>query len=238
MTFVEIPQGTFQNVDYLRVCESPIEGQKIYIIKYSSEGDLSHVEGNILNYYGTDFTFNISEGNDEKEFYGSAIISLSKISLGDVLGLDKGIFLIKNAKNKLATNINVILDAIRCLTHRNMVNPKETLPPARKLVNEDLTILSNKGLQPTDNPYIFISPSSLFITPLWFYRTQYSWYWTPKEPQNYSMDEIKKCNWSLIKENRPITAIGGMYHNTEPAERNIILIKYLIDSHLYFLKSD
>ena len=238
VTFVEIPQGTFQNVDYLRVCESPIEGQKIYIIKYSSEGDLSHVEGNILNYYGTDFTFNISEGNDEKEFYGSAIISLSKISLGDVLGLDKGIFLIKNAKNKLATNINVILDAIRCLTHRNMVNPKETLPPARKLVNEDLTILSNKGLQPTDNPYIFISPSSLFITPLWFYRTQYSWYWTPKEPQNYSMDEIKKCNWSLIKENRPITAIGGMYHNTEPAERNIILIKYLIDSHLYFLKSD
>ena len=153
VTFVEIPQGTFQNVDYLRVCESPIEGQKIYIIKYSSEGDLSHVEGNILNYYGTDFTFNISEGNDEKEFYGSAIISLSKISLGDVLGLDKGIFLIKNAKNKLATNINVILDAIRCLTHRNMVNPKETLPPARKLVNEDLTILSNKGLQPTDNPY-------------------------------------------------------------------------------------
>ena len=76
VTFVEIPQGTFQNVDYLRVCESPIEGQKIYIIKYSSEGDLSHVEGNILNYYGTDFTFNISEGNDEKEFYGSAIISL------------------------------------------------------------------------------------------------------------------------------------------------------------------
>ena len=75
------------------------------------------------------------------------------------------------------------------------------------------------------------------VTPLWFYRAHYSWYWTPKEPKNYKIDEIKKCNWSLIQENRPITAIGGEYNGSQPAERNIKLIKFLIESGLHFLNS-
>ena len=237
ITFIEIPLGTFQNVEYLRVFDSPIEGQKIYIINYSKENNLSYKEGTIINHYGTDITLNIPDVIEEKEFYGSAIISLSKTSLGDILGIDKGIFLVKKAKNKLATNINVILDAIRSLVHRNIIEHKETLPPTKVLSNSDKDFLINKGLKPTENPLIFISPSSFLVTPLWFYRAQYSWYWTPKEPKNYNMDEIKKCNWSLIQENRPIIAIGGEYNNAEPAERNVKLIMFLIKSGLHFINS-
>ena len=237
VTFIEIPLGTFQNIEYLRVCESPIEGQKMYIINYTTEGELSYKEGTIINHYGTNFILNIPEETEEKGFYGSAIISLSKISLGDVLGIDKGMFLNKKAKNKLATNINVIIGAIRSLVHRNIISSEETLPPAKTLKNSELHVLHNIGLKSTENPFIFISPSSLFITPLWFYRTQYSWYWTPKEPANYDMNEIKKCNWSLIQENRPIKAIGGQYNNSEPDQQNIKLIKSLIKSGLSFLNS-
>ena len=237
ITFIEIPLGTFQNVEYLRVCDSPIEGQEIYILNYFKENNLFYKEGNIINYYGTDFVFKISEVNDEKSFYGSAIISLSKTSLGDVLGIDKGIFLVKKPINKLATNINVILDAIRSLVHRNIIEHEETITSIKDLQNSDINILENNGLKPTDNPKIFISPGSLLVTPLWFYRAHYSWYWTPKEPKNYKIDEIKKCNWSLIQENRPITAIGGEYNGSQPAERNIKLIKFLIESGLHFLNS-
>ena len=62
-------------------------------------------------------------------------------------------------------------------------------------------------------------------------------FWTPKEPNDYSLEEIKKCNWSLIKANRPIIAIGEIYDKEEPASRNVKLIQFLIDSNLSFLLS-
>ena len=81
----------------------------------------------------------------------------------------------------------------------------------------------------------FISPGSLGITPLWFYRTHCAWFWTPAEPKNLNMEELIICNWSLIQGNFPIKAIGGLWNNMAPAERNIALIEYLIKSGLRFL---
>ena len=123
--------------------------------------------------------------------------------------------------------------------NNNKLLPLQTLPPAKNLSNEDLFKLQNIGLLETENPNIFISPGTDDgITPLWFYRTQYAWFWTPKEPQNYNIEEIKKCNWSLIQSNRPITAIGGRYNNIMPALRNIKLIKTLIKYGMSYLTPD
>ena len=237
VSFVEIPLGTFQNIEYLRVCEEPIEDQKIYLIKYTKYGHLSYEEGNIIHYYGADLSYKISNNNKDSILLGAPIISLSKSSLGDVIGLNKNLFLDSENQTKLTTNMNIVLDSIRVFAYKNITTSLKTLSSQKKLSKSEIYILNKIGLKDTENPNVFISPASMFITPLWFYRTQYSWFWTPKQPTNFTLEEIKKCNWSLIQENRPITAIGGIYHDTEPAQRNIKLIKLLINSGLKFLIS-
>ena len=122
--------------------------------------------------------------------------------------------------------------------NHNISSPLDTLSPAKKLSYSEIILLEKEGLITTKNPDLFISPGTfLLITSLYFYRTQYAWFWTPKEPKDYNLEEIKKCNWSLIGANRPITVIGGFYNNQEPAPRNIKLIQFLIDSDLSFLTS-
>ena len=241
ITFVEIPIGTFKDIEYLRVWDEPIIGQKIYALKYSNKDCLSYCEGSISGFYGSNIVYDIDEynNNDSTIFYGTAIISQSKFCLGSLISIDIGIFLDQNKKNKLSTSINIIINSIKGLVHKNILLPLQTLPPAKNLSNEDLFILQNIGLLETENPNVFISPGTDDgITPLWFYRTQYAWFWTPKEPQNYNIEEIKKCNWSLIQSNRPITAIGGRYNNIMPALRNIKLIKTLIKYGMSYLTPD
>jgi len=92
-----------------------------------------------------------------------------------------------------------------------------------------------KEIKDKDNNVIFESPGEQGITPLWFYRTHYAWFWTPTEPKNFTLEELLKCNWSLIKIGLPIKAFGGKYDGEEPAEKNIKLIQYLIGSKLEFL---
>ena len=235
VSFIEIPLGTFKDIEYLRIWDEPLEGQKIYYIKHSIENNLLYTEGNIIEFYGTDIIYKIKENNIENPLSGSAIISLSKLSLGDVVGINKGLVSTQNNEVKYATHIDIIIQSIKSLIYNNIKKPLKTLSSAKDLSDAEIDILSQIGLKRTENPYIFISPGSFLITPLWFYRTQYSWFWTPKEPKDFSKEEIKKCNWSLIKANRPIIAIGGMYDNIPPAQRNIMLIKNLINSGLKFL---
>lgn len=233
VTFIEIPQGTFNNVEYLRIWEEPLNEQKIYLIKYSNNGELSYVEGETKGLYGTEIIYNVPENNKDLELFGAAIISLSKVSLGDVVAIFKGTPF--GARNNAALHINIIVRAIRSLAHQNKISPEFTLPIAKELSLSEINILKQEGLKATDNPVIFISPATPGITALWFYRTHYSWFWTPKEPHNYNMDEIKKCNWSIIQGTYPIAAIGGPWNNFPPAERNITLIKFLRSSGLKFL---
>ena len=237
ISFIEIPLGTIKNVEYLRVWDEPIVEQKIYYIKRSTESnDISFIEGKIDNFYGTNilYTNNIKD-KDNGPIPGSPIISLSKFSLGDVIGISNDTLIDKTKEIKFATHIDIIINAIRSLVDNNIKRPSETLFPAKQLQPNEIYLLEKIGLKTSGNPYIFISPASFLITPLWFYRTQYAWFWTPKEPENFNLEEIKKCNWSLIKANKPIIAIGGIYNNAAPALRNIKLIQLLIISGLKFL---
>ena len=163
------------------------------------------------------------------------IISLSKDSSGYVVAIRPGICLKLEDKIYSSISMNIVFRCIKSLVHQNKINHKETLSDAKKLSLTEIHILKKEGLKETDNSNVFISPASHGITPLWFYRTHYAWFWTPTEPKNLSMEELIKCNWSLIQGNFPIKAIGGLWNNMAPAERNIALIEYLIKSGLRFL---
>lgn len=233
VSFVEIPFNTYKNVEYLSICEECTENQEIYFIK-----DLFLINGNIKYFYGTDIRYEIDEKYRDYPSPGSAVISLSKQFDVGVIGICKEIPLDSEKKYKRATHISIIINAINSLLKHNISSPLDTLSPAKKLTYSEIILLEKEGLVTTKNPDLFISPGTFaIITSLYFYRTQYAWFWTPKEPKEYNLEEIKKCNWSLIRENRPITVIKGWYDNIEPAPRNIKLIQFLIDSDLTFLTS-
>ena len=89
--------------------------------------------------------------------------------------------------------------------------------------------LIKKGLDLTDIPDLFVSPPSLFVTPIWFLRTKHAWYWTPTEPNTNDFD---KPNWMIITPKNSLKVIGGYWDGIEPAQRNIDLIHWLENSKL------
>ena len=238
VSFVEIPFQTIQNVEYLQTIKECTKGQNIIFLKNNYRDDLSVIAGNIIDFYGTDICYEIDEKYEGYPLPGSAILSISSGSSVEIIGVNKGIDLDSENQNSRALNINIIIDAINSLFSQNILKPPQTISPAKKLSYSEIIALEKEGLTITNNPDLFISPGTfLLITPLWFYRTQYAWFWTPTEPKDYSLEEIKKCNWSIIKANRPIFAIGGFYDSLPPAPRNVELIHFLIDSNLSFLIS-
>ena len=92
--------------------------------------------------------------------------------------------------------------------------------------------MKNHGLIKTDSPYIFISPKSKNVTPLWFYRTNHAWYWTPTEP---ILEDDYMSNWLIIYPGGSLKVIGGYWHGKEPALRNINLIHWLESAGLKYL---
>ena len=187
--------------------------------------------------YGTYILSEIN-GSCENSATGLPIISLSEGFLGDLVAINERFFYDKQIKNKylvMNININIIIRAIRSLIQQNKNTKEETLSDAKTLSQIEIHVLKNTGLIGTENPCVFISPGSLGVTPLWFYRTHYAWFWTPTQPKTFSLNNLKFVNWSIIQPNFPIRAIGGMWNNAMPAERNVELIKFLINSGLRFL---
>ena len=83
------------------------------------------------------------------------------------------------------------------------------------MTEEEINELNNHGLIQTSSPFIFKSPSSFFVTSLWFYRTNHAWYWTPTEP-NFDQDDNYNCNWLIIYPGGSLRVIGGFFHGEEP----------------------
>ena len=70
------------------------------------------------------------------------------------------------------------------------------------------------------------------MTPIWFYRTKYAWYWTPTKPDK---NELNKINWMIIYPGNSLEVIGGDWDGQEPAPKNIYLIHWLEKNGLKFL---
>ena len=158
------------------------------------------------------------------EFYGSPIF----LSNNKVIG----IHILSNTKQSVGINIQSVVQALRIarlsnLDYKNII----TIEP-KKLNKTDIYELKSHGLIQSENPNIFISPGSPNITPLWFYRTNYAWYWTPTEPKE---DNISESNWLIIYPGGSLKVIGGFWDGIEPAVRNINLIHWLENTKLKFL---
>ena len=237
ISFVEIPLNTIKKVKYLRVLEEPYKDQKICICQIDKKGILNFCSTISKELYGTYILSEIN-GSCENSATGLPIISLSEGFLGDLVAINERFFYDKQIKNKylvMNININIIIRAIRSLIQQNKNTKEETLSDAKTLSQIEIHVLKNTGLIGTENPCVFISPGSLGVTPLWFYRTHYAWFWTPTQPKTFSLNNLKFVNWSIIQPNFPIRAIGGMWNNAMPAQRNVELIKFLINSGLRFL---
>ena len=169
---------------------------------------------------------------------GTPLISLSKESFGQVIGLKIDNYLSGETRDKCsAININTFIECIEILVNFQRIRPEKTLSEPKRLSLKEKHILKEKGLIECKelNNLLFESPASQSVTSLWFYRTHYAWFWTPTEPENFTLIELVKCNWSLIKKDFPIIAFGGKYDREAPAQRNIELIENLISSQLEFL---
>ena len=221
-------------MEYLRIWEDPIDEQKILVCQINNEGKFNFCETVTLGFFGIHFSYKIESPYINNKIC-TPIISLSKDSFGDVIAIKHNKSKLKGENIHQALNINIIFRCINGLVHQNKISPSETLSEAKKLSPVEIHVLAREGLKNTENENVFISPGSQGITPLWFYRTHCAWFWTPTEPKNFTLEELIKCNWSLIQGNFPIKAIGGLWNNMALAERNIALIEYLIKSGLRFL---
>ena len=235
---MEIPYGFIKDIEPLNIYKNLIGNEEMLICQIKQGNNFEISKGKIIEIFGTNLLFNVNESY-ENNAIGTPLISLSGESFGKVIGVKVDNF--KSGKNKdqfAAHNIYIFLESIQSLVNFQRIKPEETLSEPKRLSSKEINILSNKNLKEIkdkDNNVIFESPGEQGITPLWFYRTHYAWFWTPTEPKNFTLEELLKCNWSLIKIGLPIKAFGGKYDGEEPAEKNIKLIQYLIGSKLEFL---
>ena len=193
------------------------------------EGILSFAQGKIIKRWG----FNLFHSINTLD--GSSGSPLILTNNNKVLGVHKSG--IKQKQYNVATNIQTIIKALRNI-YRNRAKISKALSIIKKartpLTEEEIIELNNHGLIQTSSPYIFKSPSSLFVTSLWFYRTNHAWYWTPTEPKIAENDNYD-CNWLIIYPGGSLRVIGGLYDGKEPAPRNINLIHWLESTGLKYL---
>lgn len=234
ITFIELTNPEFDGFEFLTVDENIIKSGNVYIIKDSKSEKIS--QGKIIRRYG--FTLEHTISVDEN-LSGNALISLQTNKVIGVLNERK----IKDQKNNIlsgATSIEAAILGIRILYNSYKHNKSAFEEKENGFVQKEIKILSNieinelkvYGLKTTSKSDIFISPASPFVTPLWFYRTNYAWYWTPTKPEDNYPEEV---NWIIIYPGCSLKVIGGEYDGYEPAERNIILIHWLESTGLNYL---
>ena len=143
--------------------------------------------------------------------------------------------------SRITINMEKAFEGIEIILNSSLYNKslafieKDNLLIQRQVKNltiEELNILSNQGLSQYSIPGIFIRKGNLYVTDLWFYRTNYAWYWTPVEPneKNY-----QTSNWLIICEKCSLKVIGSKWNGEEPVDSNIKLINWLAATGLEYL---
>ena len=140
-----------------------------------------------------------------------------------------------NDKNdNFVVNIQIISLAIELsfFSKIKKINKKKT--NSNDLNEFQIRQLNKIGLQLTDKKNLLISPASVFVTPIWFYRTPHAWYWTPTEPEK-SFSNLKNLNWMIIFPDNSLKVIGGFWNGIEPAKKNIDIIHWLEKNGLQYI---
>lgn len=231
--FIELKNTEFDGLKFINVEENDDNLDFGYILKDLKQKNLS--KGKILTKWGFKLYHTISVNS---ELNGSPIISLNNDKIIGI-HINKQV---KNTENVFYVGINMkaAIQAIRVL-HKSYINDKFAFIQKEKgyaqkeirvLTDSEIDELKQHGLVSTNTPEVFISPGSLFVTPLWFYRTSYAWYWTPLDPSNNNID---RANWIIIYPGCSLKVIGGYFDGAEPAQRNIILIHWLESTGFLYL---
>ena len=234
ITFIELNNPEYDGFEFLTIDENVNSSGFVYTIKDLKGENIA--KGKLNGRWGFKLLHTIPI---EEDYIGSALISLENNKVVGVIIDRKKEDEYKNTFS-IAININAIIQAIKLLYNSYIHNKtafdeKENgfIQKEVKLLNDsEINELKDHGLISSENPNIFISPKSLFITPLWFYRTNYAWYWTPTEPKN---DNAEYSNWIIIYPGCSLKVIGGGWDGVEPANKNIILIHWLESTGLNYL---
>ena len=223
VTFVEIDSS---NLSFLETNSTITQKQKAFIVQFPKEESICFAQGYIRTFMGFNILHEISTDFGSS---GSALVDFN----GKVIGVHKQSN--QNDKCNIATDIRVVISAIQSLVNSGKTGFDITIGDAKILSEQEIQELGKQGLQPTPNPDIFISPASFGVTPLWFYRSNHAWYWTPKDPGNYRIENLVLSNWTIIERDFPCKVIGGKWDGEEPANRNVKLINWLSLNGLRFI---
>jgi hypothetical protein len=225
-TFVAIDPadqvGPLALSNFLSINESAQIDEPVLAVQLTEGHDLIVESGGIRCRWGFDY---LREVNTEYGSSGSALCDRQ----GRAVALHSAMR--EEDHCHVATGMHYIAVALR-----NTFGSGRSAKSAKGLSNAELNELENNGLKSTANPDVFISPASLHVTPLWFYRTNHAWYWTPTQPDSLRMEDLKKSNWSVIWRDEPVRVIGGFWDGQGPASRNCQLIAWLISTGLRFLQ--
>lgn len=229
ITFIKLKKEEldYLGIDCLKVhIENEVNSKDAFIVQYPKGKNLSISQGKINSRWGFNLFHTVSTS------HGSSGGPLVLLKNNKVIGVHKcGL---KAMKCNAATNIQTIIEAIRIIYYSKITNTLAFIKKARApLTKKEIKELGTHGLIETENPYIFISPSSEGVTPLWFYRTNHAWYWTPTEPKEE--DDYYISNWLIIYPGGSLKVVGGYWDGIEPASRNISLIHWLESTGLNYL---
>ena len=219
VTFIELKNHEYDRFEFINIKENQNLSTSYYIINLNNQ-KLSN--GNILKRWGFKLYHEISI---DDEFLGSPLVSKKDNKIF-------GIHTKNNKKFNVAINMQSFIQAISFFC--KLYKYKSNKIIQKNLSTSEINELKNHGLLPCSNPQLFMSPSSQYVTPLWFYRTNYAWYWTPTEPEN---NDIDKSNWIIIYPGCSLKVVGGKWDGIEPAERNINLIRWLETTGLDYLST-
>ena len=224
IVFIELKNSEFNNLYFLELQKEGEISKNIIIIQNPIKKKIFSVKGEIKKRWGFDLQFTTIKNFD---CYCLPLISSNQ----KVVGIHKKN---KNDKNKynIAINSQEAIKAIKIMyecyiTDKSAFIEKENIfiqKEVKLLTDIEIDELEEGGLKETNSPNIFISPASIFVTPLWFYRSNHAWYWTPNKPVN---DDESIPNWIIIYPGCSLKVIGGTWDGVEPAERNIKLIHWL-----------
>lgn len=184
---------------------------------------LAFAQGNVNSLWGTCILHDVSTNHGSS---GSGTVSMHT---GEVVAIHCARR--PEIKANVAVRAPVAIQAIKKVINANIAHHK----PAKDLNHRELQEFQTLGLHPTENKFLFISPASPFVTPLWFYRTNHACYWTPTLPDSYYETELRRCNWLEIGVGKSKSVIGGYWDGQMPASRNIVLIDKLAATGFYYL---
>lgn len=221
-TFIGIDQLELEYIDIIKennILENPL------LIKYSEENNnFDYIESKILGKWGINIFY-----KEEKNYYDCDSVSYKLALIIDqgIIGIHKNI----DYHYNIAINTEIIAKALILNYSNNKNNCKYVEEESIPLDKNQIKELNEHKLEFTNVPNILISLPSLFVTPIWFYRTKHAWYWTPTKPQ---INEINKVNWMIIFPDNSLKVIGGEWDGIEPAGNNIEIIRWLETTKLKY----